>query len=101
MSGSRKIYYLEQQSSNWNSIEAPNNATEIFFDADNNLWAIATGIKIYRKAADSTEWQTIYSDTGTRNCYPKAVLDKEKTTAIIHSQSCTQESVTVYGLRLR
>jgi hypothetical protein len=97
---SRKILKYEGTSDTWDFEESPNNATELFFDAEDNLWAISTGIKIMVRANGADIWNTVYTDTENASCFPKVSLNEAMDTAFIHTHACDQQTVTIYGLRL-
>lgn len=96
--GSRQIVSYDSSNNSWNREDSPNNATEIFFDSEDNMWAVASGIKVMRKLRDSNTWETVYTDSGS--CYPKAAVNEIGDTAFIHSHACDLKTVTVYGVRL-
>lgn len=98
--GSRFISHYSQSERRWVQEKAPESATEIFFDNDNNMYAVASGIKIFKRTSGQSDWVKIYDEGSKRNCYPKAKKDEQGTTALIHTQSCDGGSVSVYGLRL-
>lgn len=98
--GSRFISRYDSSQQRWIQEKAPQGATEIFFDKDNNLYAIASGIKIYKRASVNSKWETIYSDSSANNCYPKVNLDARGESAFIHAQSCDEKHITIYGLKL-
>ncbi len=99
--GSRFISRYSAAEQRWIEEEAPEGATEIFFDKDNNMYAIASGIKIFKRTNVNAEWQKIYSEGSTRNCYPKVKMDASGKNAFIHTQSCDEKHITIYGLRLQ
>ena len=96
----RKLVTYDQASQSWTQSDAPGNATEIFFDASDNLWAITTGPAIFRRSRGAAEWEPIYSESAADNCYPKATLNDDRTVAIVHTQSCDQTTVTIYGIQI-
>jgi len=98
---SRKIVYFDKASGEWRRENSPYNATEIFFDADDTLWAIASNIRIYKRPKGSSTWQTVYEDTSGDNCYPRVTLTEDQSFAFIHAEACDYGAVTVYGLRLK
>jgi len=101
VNGDRQVVYQNIDDGSWQRFDAPHNATAIFFDGNDNLWAIASGIKVLRRSAGSDTWTLLYDEGGTKNCYPKFVLDEDKSTAFIHTQSCDEKTVTIYGVRLQ
>jgi hypothetical protein len=97
---SRQILSYDASTGQWDREEAPNNATEIFFDADDNLWAVASGIRIMVRLNGSNSWDTVYSDPQGSACFPKVSVNEVGDTAFIHTHACDQRSVTIYGVRL-
>lgn len=97
----RKIVSFDTGSEQWVAEESPNGATEIFFDTDDNLWAIASGIRIMVRLNGSDEWNTIYTDSTSNACFPKVSVNESGDVAFIHTHACDQKSVTIYGVRLR
>ena len=99
--GSRFISRYSSVQHRWITEEAPHGATEIFFDNDNNMYAIASGITIFKRSSIDADWQKIYSENAAKNCYPKVKTDASGKNAFVHTQSCDEKHVTIYGLRLR
>ena len=99
--GSRQILRYSAADNRWLREKSPESATEIFFDSNNNLYAVANGIKIYKKSNPEAGWELIYDEGSKRNCYPYAKLDEHSGTALIHSHSCDGKTVTIYALRLK
>jgi len=99
--GSRFISRYSTAENRWIEEEAPEGATEIFFDNDNNMYAIRSGIQIFKRSSVGSKWQKIYSENAANNCYPKVKIDASGKNAFIHTQSCDEKHVTIYGLRLR
>jgi len=98
--GSRFISRYSASQQRWIEEKAPEAATEIFFDNDNNLYAVASGIKIFKRSGVSSAWEKIYDENSPKYCYPKVVVDKSGKNAFIHTQSCDEKHITIYGLRL-
>ena len=99
--GSRQIVSYDAANDRWERENSPNGATEIFFDADDNLWAVASGIRVMVRLNGSTSWDTVYSDEGsTKACFPKVSVDEDGDTAFVHTHACDQESITIYAIRL-
>lgn len=99
--GARQILHYSNEESKWIREDSPSNATEIFFDEDDNLWAVANGIRIYLRLAGQNSWTTMYDDSSNDNCYPKAQLDETMSNAFIHVEGCDSKSISIYGLRLK
>ena len=97
----RQIAWFDANTQSWKKEPSPSSATEIFFDDDDNLWAIGKGITIYKRDKASANWETIFAEGDSRNCYPKAKLNEDASIAYIHTQACNLSSVTVYALRLK
>lgn len=97
----RKIVHYDKASSEWRRMDSPYNASEIFFDADDTMWAIASGIRIFKRTKGSSNWQSVYDDSSGDNCYPRARLTKDKKFAFIHAEACDYGAVSVFGLRLK
>ena len=97
---SRFMARYSESDRRWISEKPPENATEIFFDLHNNLYAVASGIKIFKRSSPDADWELIYDEGNKRNCYPSVKLDESARTAFIHTQSCDEKQMTVYGLRL-
>jgi len=98
--GVRQIVSYDNNSGQWTREDTPNNATEIFFDAYDNLWAIATGIRVMVRLSGSSDWNTVYTDPDGGNCFPKVSVNETGDTAFVHTHACDQKSVTIYGVRL-
>lgn len=85
----------------WQQEVSPSNAAEIFVDSDDNLWAVATGPKIYKRTSLTSSWQTIYVNSGASQCYPRATVSSDGSTAFIHTHNCNRQDVSVFGIRLK
>jgi len=99
-SGKRFIVRYSAADNQWIREAAPDSTVEIFFDNNDALYAVASGIKIYKRDNPSSEWNMIYDEGQTTNCFPHVKKDQSGRTAFIHTQSCDQSRVTIYGLRL-
>jgi len=99
--GPRFIARYSAAQQRWIQEKAPEAATEIFFDNDNNMYAIASGIKIFKRSSADASWQKIYSDSSANNCYPKVKVDASGKNAFIHAQNCDEKHISIYGLRLQ
>ena len=100
-SGARQIAYYHSNSNEWRHIESPHGATELFFDDEDTLWAIASGIRIFKRTQGSSDWEAVYDDSQNSNCLPKATLTQDKAYAFIHTEACSGGSATVFGLKLK
>ena len=100
-SGARQIAYYHSNSNEWRHIESPHGATELFFDDEDTLWAIASGIRIFKRTEGSSDWEAVYDDSQNSNCLPKATLTQDKAYAFIHTEACSGGSATVFGLKLK
>ena len=85
----------------WKEEESPSGASEIFVDMEDNLWAVSSGPKVHKRTSSTGAWQEIYSYSGARQCYPRAVVSGDGSTAFIYTLDCNWENVSVYGLRLK
>lgn len=85
----------------WSSEESPDGATEIFVDQQDNLWAISSGLDIFRKSHSDKHWHSIVETAEENYCYPKVSMNEDKSKAYIYSQSCDDSNtVTVHALEL-
>lgn len=97
--GERLIYTLQQ--GDWIHETSPNKATELFIDANDELWAISSGINVYKKDSNTNSWLEIHSTPQREACYAKVALSELKDIAYIYTQSCnTENTVSVYKLNL-
>jgi hypothetical protein len=86
----------------WLQEALPSNAAELFVDSDDNLWAVASGPTVHKRTAIESSWQEIYTESGARQCYPRATVSSDGSTAFIHTHTCsTWQDVSVFGIRLK
>ncbi len=96
---SREIHHFSDGA--WTHEKSPRNATEIFFDHKDRLWAIASGLRISRREKDSEQWVSVYEPRGeTDDCIPRVSLNAGKTIAWLYSLGCERSEVSVYRLEL-
>jgi len=95
---SRQIHQLVD--GQWSVEKAPKNTSEIFFDTDDNLWAIGTGLVVYVRKKGENTWQTVHSADDKTYCYPRASLNEDKSIAYIYSLYCREDLATVFQLDL-
>ncbi len=89
----RKIDYR------WEIEESPFGATEIFIDSQDNLWAVANGLRILRRGANENIWKLIYTNESIDDCLPRVSQNYDKTVAYIHTQRCkTEDFVSIYQI---
>ncbi len=96
----RQIVSYNAQRNLWEREQSPNNATEIFFDGDDNLWAVAKGVRVMVRLNGSSSWDTVYFDSSNNACFPKVSVNETGDTAFIHTHACDQKSITLYAVRL-
>jgi len=97
--GDRKLLTFKQ--GKWSSESSPDNATELFLDQEDNVWAISSGLNVFRRSSDSDDWQQVISAEDRTACYPKVTLTEDKSIAYVYSQSCDESNtVTVHKLDL-
>ena len=99
--GPRVLLIYTASTQQWSKQEPPSRATEIFLDHDDNLWAVAAGPRIYKRTSMTSAWQEMYKEQDGYQCYPRATVSSDGTTAFIHTQKCNWKDVTIYGVRLR
>jgi len=98
----RVLLHYDDTKNRWVSEESPYAATELFFDAQDNLWAISSGINIMRRNKGESNWEIVYSEGSRTHCLPRVELNQDKSVAYIHTQKCnSSDSVTIYALRLQ
>ena len=97
----RDIVSYDKNQNKWINEESPHNAVEIFFDHEDNMWALATGLKVLKKNKGESQWSTVYQSNSPDDCYPRASLNEDKSIAYVHTHSCDAKSFSVYGIRLR
>lgn len=96
---SRQLVSLKEGKWRWE--ESPYGATEIFFDNQDNLWALASGLSILVRKAGTQHWLKVLIDEDRDECRPKASLNAEKTKAYIYSPNCRNNTVSVKLLDLK
>lgn len=96
----RLLMIYDSEKMEWSKEAAPNGVDEIFVDTQDNLWAVASGIKIYKRTSITGTWQVVYSKQSTNYCYPRATISDDGKNAFIHTQNCNLQDVSVFGLRL-
>jgi hypothetical protein len=93
VSGPREVHFFK--SGRWQSFEVPGGVTEIFFDANDNLWALGKGLAIYLKDADSFQWRKLWHGASANGCFPRAALNENSLVAYVYSKSCSNNTVSV------
>lgn len=88
-------------SQEWEHKSAPPGATDVFYDGQDNLWSVGTGLTVYKKPYHSDHWTTIFKNESNNDCYPKVVTNDRKDRAYIHTHSCDGSSISVYALQLQ
>jgi len=97
----RRIATFDRDSGQWTESESPYNAAEIFFDANDDLWAISNGMTVSRRRHGEDRWEMVYSESDSKSCFPRAVLNEDASTAFVHTHACDGKSVDVYAIRLK
>ena len=99
VSGPREMHAWD--GSAWSRVtEAPPYAVEIFFDADDNLWALTQGIEIYVRRAGRSAFEPVRVNVPPADCLPRAALDPERRTAYVFAYGCAGETASVLRLDL-
>ena len=99
--GERQLVTYNNDSGTWQHESLPSSAREIFLDGEDNLWAVASGPRIFRRDAASGEWQGPIGNTRSDgNCLAKAVVSDDQKHAFIHAMACDNTSISVYAIRL-
>lgn len=95
----RFILTFSEQTQQWERMNSPDGALEIFYDNSGNLWAATHRFKLYRQLANETSWQLIYEDTTGNECYPKAKLNETGTIAYVHTQACEDNNaISIFSI---
>jgi len=95
----RQLLHYDTNASQWSAEESPYSASELFFDSNDNAWAIGSGLKILRKKAGETFWTLLYANQNKADCLPRVSQNADKTIAYIHTQSCeSYDSISVYSI---
>jgi|GEM_PF-905126 len=95
--GSRIFWY---RGGTWRNEASPGNALEMFADDRNNVYAISSGVKVFKKNAASGGWNQIASGGGC-GYYNRATVNTDKSVAYIQSYCDSSKKVQVYGLQLK
>ena len=72
----------------WARQDSPSGATEIFFDAADNLWAVGSGLQIQVQRAGTEGWEVLRAGDGRVDCFPRAGLDRGRRIAFLYAQGC-------------
>ncbi|WP_431065362.1 BNR-4 repeat-containing protein [Methylotuvimicrobium sp.] len=92
----RVLVYYDKTKNHWSKPEKlPNSALEIAFDTNGNLWAFATGLRIFKRNGIHGVWRMIHEDKEAKIkskhnmwCHPKVALVPESKVFLIYTQSC-------------
>lgn len=95
---SRAIVWQDEQGIH--RMDSPYSATEIFFDQQDRLWALASGLVIHRKDPGQDDWTLIYKSDEKQYCRPRASVDTGSNTAFIYAPHCREDKVSVFSLDL-
>lgn len=97
-SGSRQLVSFVNNQWVWE--DSPYGATEIFFDKHDNLWALASGLSILVRKANTDKWQKVLIADEKIECRPKASLNNDKSIAYIYSPNCRKDTVSIKMINL-
>lgn len=97
---------LSLKNGRWTSEDSPHGATEVFFDNDDNLWAVAAGPKIFVKPHGATtknesNWKEIYLPETKTHCSPRVVLNQAKNRAFLYTQRCHKNVLDIFEINLK
>ena len=95
---SRQLIALDD--GEWTTERTPDNASILFVDAGNRLWAIADGPKLYVRESEGEDWKLEYRHDGTKLCFPSIVLDADKTNGYLYMKNCKEPEITIFHLGL-
>jgi hypothetical protein len=91
-SGERWLTSFDQRTG-WAPLQrTPDGATAIWIDESDNIWAVATGPRIFVRRVDSHAWRLMYAANGW--CYPK-LHRSAKRNLWLQLQSCDLRSIRV------
>ena len=81
----------------WSAEPTPWAASEIFFDADDNLWAAATGPHLFVRPAGEPDWIDAWrpAEADATGCRPRAALDEARRVAYVYTMDCELDLVSV------
>ena len=84
----------------WESEPLPHSASEIFFDAADNLWAVASGPRLFARRPGETEWALAYEHPEREHCGARVALDRPANVAYLHAPHCEGHAVSVLRVDL-
>ena len=96
--GERYIAVLED--GRWERFPSPDRAGEIFFDAEDGLWALADGPVAWRRPAGTEEFVPVTIAPSDDQCYPRAAVSDDGRRAYVHARGCTDDLLNVYEIEL-
>jgi len=99
--GPELLITYDEFSGEWIKEESPAGAAEIFLDSEDNLWAVASGPKVFKRLYRSTDWEEVYEDSTVKQCYPKSAVSEDGSTAFIYTQDCDGKNISVRAMRLQ
>ena len=95
---SRQLITLDD--GEWTTERTPDNASILFVDSENRLWAIADGPKLFVRESEGEDWKLEHSHDGTKLCFPSIVLDTDKTNGFLYMKNCKEPKITIFKIEL-
>ncbi len=79
----------------WEFVRPPDNASALFHDARDRLWAVADGPTIHVRGERGGEFAQVYAAPEGNGCEPRAALDPARERAWLYTHDCVQDRVSV------
>jgi hypothetical protein len=93
----REIHQFDRANQRWlPPIPSPGNASEILVDARGNLWAFASGLRIFQRPSQSTRWKAV-GEIRDGLCYAKPQYVEAEDKFFVHAKSCDEQYVFIFS----
>jgi len=84
----------------WRRERGLNGVSDLFVDREGSLWAVASGLRLFKRDKNESKWRTVFHNAQGNDCFPRVSTDINKQFVYVHTQACDKKSVSVYSVQL-
>jgi len=98
--GGREVHHVAEGI--WHADPLPYSATEIWFDRNDNLWAVASGPNVFVRRDGEKDWLTVYESDEQRYCGARSTVDStgEVDRAYLYVNHCGEPHISIVAFDL-